>query len=311
MSEDRSVVLVVEDEEDLADLFSMWLSDTYEVRTAYDAEEALELTDGDVDVVLLDRRLPGMSGDEYLESIRSQSYGCPVAVISAVEPDLDILEMGFNDYVVKPISKEDIRELVERLLTLEEAGPETQEYFSMVSKIRTLEEKKSDAELARSDEYVRLLNSVDEFRNRVVSLAEDCLESPSGNGGHGEESVYREAVETWEERKKELDEDDPLYAAAEENIRKYTEMIGDGETTDTAEEELLRIVADSFVADDFWLDSRVLRALNQILYDKYDDTLVVSRQPLKESTELDSEKLFEVSEEVREEARRRIEGNGS
>ncbi|MFP4188520.1 MAG: HalX domain-containing protein [Halobacteriales archaeon] len=178
----------------------------------------------------------------------------------------------------------------------------------MLSKIKTLREKKTDAELARSEEYVRLLNSVDEFRNRVVSLAEDHLETP-GKGGHGEGSVYREAVETWEERKKELDEDDPLYAAAEENIRKYTEMLDDENSgaTDTSEKELLRIVADSFVADDFWLDSRVLRALNRILYDKYDDTLVVSRQPLKESTEVDSEKLVEVSEEVREEARRRIE----
>ncbi|MFP4188521.1 MAG: response regulator transcription factor, partial [Halobacteriales archaeon] len=126
MSEDRSVVLVVEDEKDLADLYSMWLSETYEVRTAYDAEQALELTDEDVDVVLLDRRLPGISGDEYLERIRGQGYACPVAVISAVEPDLEILEMGFNDYVVKQISKREMHELVERLLTLEEAGPETQ-----------------------------------------------------------------------------------------------------------------------------------------------------------------------------------------
>ena len=51
-------ILVVEDEEPLADLFTAWLSDEYTVDTAYTGEEALELLNETLNVVLLDRRLP-------------------------------------------------------------------------------------------------------------------------------------------------------------------------------------------------------------------------------------------------------------
>lgn len=303
-----AVVLVVEDEEDLADLYAAWLSEEYEVRTAYDGEEALEKMDDTVDVVLLDRRLPGMSGDEFLDEIRADGYGCPVAMVSAVEPDFDILEMGFNDYVVKPVSKGDLHDTVERMLTIEEAGPETQEYFSLLSKKEALEEEKTDPELAESDEYARILESLDEFRNHVVSLAEQVIESPN-NDGVGETAVYRETLERWEERLEGLDEDDPLYDAAKKNIEKYSNLLEDQEPSESAaEREFLEAVADSFVAEGFWLDSRVLRALNTVFYDKFDDTFVIERQPLTEETELDSGTEYEVSRAVREKARKELEG---
>ncbi len=303
-----AVVLVVEDEEDLADLYAAWLSEEYEVRTAYDGEEALEKMDDTVDAVLLDRRLPGMSGDEFLDEIRADGYGCPVAMVSAVEPDFDILEMGFNDYVVKPVSKGDLHDTVERMLTIEEAGPETQEYFSLLSKKEALEEEKTDPELAESDEYARILESLDEFRNHVVSLAEQVIESPN-NDGVGETAVYRETLERWEERLEGLDEDDPLYDAAKKNIEKYSNLLEDQEPSESAaEREFLEAVADSFVAEGFWLDSRVLRALNTVFYDKFDDTFVIERQPLTEETELDSGTEYEVSRAVREKAREELEG---
>lgn len=81
------VVLVVDDEEDLANLYSQWLSDDYAVRTAYNGEQALERLDETVDVVLLDRRMPGLSGDDALNRIREREYDCRVAMVTAVDPD--------------------------------------------------------------------------------------------------------------------------------------------------------------------------------------------------------------------------------
>ena len=63
---DEGTVLVVDDEPSLAELYSMQHAEEYEVRTATGGPEALDLVDEEVDVALLDRRMPRMSGDELL-----------------------------------------------------------------------------------------------------------------------------------------------------------------------------------------------------------------------------------------------------
>ena len=61
---ERGAVLVVEDETHLAELYSEYLDDNYDVRTAYGGVEAIEMLASDLDIVLLDRRMPIVSGNE-------------------------------------------------------------------------------------------------------------------------------------------------------------------------------------------------------------------------------------------------------
>ena len=68
----NDVILVVEDETELADLYSGWLSERYPVRVANDGPEALEEFDEDVEVMLLDRELPGMNGKAVLSMLRDR-----------------------------------------------------------------------------------------------------------------------------------------------------------------------------------------------------------------------------------------------
>jgi CheY-like chemotaxis protein len=68
-------VLIVDDESEVADVYALRLREEYETRTAYGGEEALDTIDSDMDVVLLDRRMPDLSGDEVLERIRSDYTG--------------------------------------------------------------------------------------------------------------------------------------------------------------------------------------------------------------------------------------------
>jgi DNA-binding response OmpR family regulator len=113
MAEERTTVLIVDDEEDLADLYAEWVEMAgYGPRTAYDGETALSALDDGVDVVLLDRRLPEMRGDRILERIRQAEFDCTVAMVTAVEPEVDIVEMGYDEYVVKPIEQPELVELV-------------------------------------------------------------------------------------------------------------------------------------------------------------------------------------------------------
>lgn len=165
-----ATVLVVEDEQALADLIATWLKDTYSVRTAYGGNGALEELDDEVDVVLLDRRMPHISGDEVLEKIREHEYDCRVAMLSGVYPDFDIIQMGFDDYLTKPVSESDVREMVEQLLARRNYDQQLQEYFAVVSKIATLETEKSRSELKANQEYVEMKEQTAEDRDRLDAL---------------------------------------------------------------------------------------------------------------------------------------------
>lgn len=62
-------VLIVEDEPTLAEIYGGWLSEAYNVTIETDGESALTHIDDEIDVVLLDRRMPGLSGDAVLSEI--------------------------------------------------------------------------------------------------------------------------------------------------------------------------------------------------------------------------------------------------
>ena len=162
---DEPVVLIVEDEPDVAETYRLWLEDDYDVRMARNGDEGLEQLDADVDVVLLDRMMPGLSGDEVLEHIREDDLECRVAMVTAVEPDFDILEMGFDAYLSKPIRSEQLHDTVTNLLERSEYDSMLQQYYSLVEKQATLEATKSSAELAESDQYTELTEEIDSMRD--------------------------------------------------------------------------------------------------------------------------------------------------
>ncbi|WP_135362703.1 HalX domain-containing protein [Halosimplex halophilum] len=161
------VVLIVEDEPDVAETYNLWLADDYEVRMAGSGDEGLAELDDEVDVVLLDRMMPGLSGDEVLERIRERGLDCRVAMVTAVEPDFDILEMGFDAYLCKPIRSQQLHETVENLLDRSAYDDLLQEYYSLVEKQATLEATKSSAELADNEEYLELRERVEELESEL------------------------------------------------------------------------------------------------------------------------------------------------
>ena len=167
----RSTVLVVEDQERLADLYETWLTREYTVRTAHTAAEAEGLLDAEMDIALLDRRLPDGSGDDVLDMIRDAGIDTRVAMVTAVDPDFDILEMGFDDYIVKPVTEADLHDIVEGLLDRDRYSEETQQYYALASKRATLESEKSADELDASPEYDELLEDLTDLRTSLRDQA--------------------------------------------------------------------------------------------------------------------------------------------
>jgi len=164
MSGDTPLVLVVEDERDLSDLYRTWLGKTYRVRTARDGRAALDELDDEVDVVLLDRRMPDLSGDEVLDRIRELDLDCRIAMVTAVEPDTDIVDMAFDDYLVKPVSEEELVRTVENLRIRDEYGDGVKRLFSLASKKALLESEKDMLELESSSDYQRLCSDLGDLR---------------------------------------------------------------------------------------------------------------------------------------------------
>lgn len=112
-------ILVVEDEAEIAALIAYQLTrEGYRVETALTGTVALDAIHRDVpDLIVLDRMLPGLSGDEVLKSLKSDpaTQGVPILFVTAKREQrdrIDGLELGADDYLTKPFSP---RELVLRV----------------------------------------------------------------------------------------------------------------------------------------------------------------------------------------------------
>lgn len=166
----RPSVLVIEDEEAIAEMYADWLATGYDVATANDGAAAREVLDEPVDVVLLDRRMPGQHGDEVLADLRERGIGARVVMVTAVGPDLDVIEMGFDDYLLKPVTPEELERTVERMLQVAAFDEELQRYYSLVNKKALLETELPSTILEESEEYLALCREVETMDARLEEL---------------------------------------------------------------------------------------------------------------------------------------------
>lgn len=169
MGNEVITVLVVDDEKEVADAYALRVRGRYDVRTAYGGKEALEMLDTDVDVVLLDRRMPEIPGDEILGEIRDRDLDCRVIMITAIDPDFSIIDMPFDDYLCKPIAREDLLSAIDhqvRIIAYERLS----EYFQYTSTRAVLEAEMDRHSLEQHDEYVELKSQVEALKAELAEL---------------------------------------------------------------------------------------------------------------------------------------------
>jgi DNA-binding response OmpR family regulator len=163
-----STVLIVEDEKNLADLFGIWLQEQFEVHVAYAGEDALEIfAEESIDIVLLDRRMPGLSGTEVLQSIRENGDAQQVIMVTAVQPTEDLASIDVDDYLLKPIDRTKLLRAVEAaelILTYEDS---LTELFSLTARKATLEANLDKTELEKDDRYGDLLQRIRELEEEA------------------------------------------------------------------------------------------------------------------------------------------------
>ncbi len=167
MSTPNSSILVVDDEQALADLYVDWLERDYDVRAAYDGETALAELDAEVDYVFLDRRMPGMTGDEVVSEIRAGPRDPKIVIVSAIEPDFDILDLDIRRYLVKPITPQDLEDVIDRLSELTALDPPIRRYDQLAHKCAVVSDAKPDRELARNDRYRAIISDLEDLADSI------------------------------------------------------------------------------------------------------------------------------------------------
>ena len=125
---DKQRVLIVDDDENIAELISLYLlKECFETKLVFDGESALTaFREFNPNIVLLDLMLPGIDGYEVCREIRRVSK-CPIIMLSAKGEVFDKvlgLELGADDYMVKPF---DSKELVARVKAVLRRTAEKQE----------------------------------------------------------------------------------------------------------------------------------------------------------------------------------------
>ena len=109
-------ILICDDDPVVHQSLSLYLdAEEFQHTSAYDGKQALELTEQNTyDLMVLDQMMPGMSGMEVCQAIRKRS-NLPIIMLTARGEEIDRilgLEMGADDYIVKPFSP---REVVSRI----------------------------------------------------------------------------------------------------------------------------------------------------------------------------------------------------
>jgi CheY-like chemotaxis protein len=132
-------VLIVDDNKDLRELNRLRLEPHYTVNTAATGTECLEVLSHDVDVVFLDRTMPGLTGEETAHKIKNSPYSPAVVMLSANVPDVDILDIPCDGYIEKPADKSDLVAVIERSLALPIHESQLRKYHSLKSKVQTLQ----------------------------------------------------------------------------------------------------------------------------------------------------------------------------
>ncbi len=176
-------VLVVDDELNIRSLLTMLLQDSgFTVHAVGSAEQGLDhLKDPNIDVVLTDLHLPGLSGEEFIGRCRQERPEVPVIVITAhgsIESAVECIRQGASNYLTKPFQPEELEVAVHNALRLNDLLRENERLRASVA-------RQGPALLGHSAAAQRLQEEI----QRVAPYKTNVL--ITGESGTGKELVAR------------------------------------------------------------------------------------------------------------------------
>ena len=117
----KFTVLIIDDEENIRNgLATNFELEDYEVKTASNGKDGLDLVaKGDIDLVITDLRMDGISGEEVVKRVTTETPGIPVIVLTghgSIDAAVDAMKSGAYDFLTKPLNLDQLNLIVKRAL---------------------------------------------------------------------------------------------------------------------------------------------------------------------------------------------------
>ena len=114
-------ILIIDDERNIREGLGAALElDGYNVKLAENGEQGLALMEkGDIDLVITDLRMPGISGEQVIAKVKGESPGIPVIVLTghgSIDSAVDAMRNGAYDFLTKPLNIDRLSLIVKRAL---------------------------------------------------------------------------------------------------------------------------------------------------------------------------------------------------
>jgi len=185
----RSTVLIVDDEPGVRDAVRMVFEDTCEVLQAATGEQALEVLQGnEVDLVMLDHRMPGESGIDVLPRLLAVDPSIVVVLATAVRDvrmAVEAMRRGAYDYLTKPFDVEEIRLVVRRGLEKRALAREVVSLRSALAEGPPPAPNGFEAMVGRHPVMVRIYQLIAQIGESAVTVL------ITGESGTGKELIAR------------------------------------------------------------------------------------------------------------------------
>lgn len=171
----KFTILVIDDEKNIREgLAADFEMDGYNVKLAAGGEEGLKLlANGDIDLVITDLRMPGISGEQVLKKVTAEMPGIPVIVLTghgSIDSAVSAMQNGAYDFLTKPLNLEHLELVVKRALKGRELSLKHNELLSEVSKMQS--EKKLTGNSAAMQKVSQLVNKVADSKISVLITGE-------------------------------------------------------------------------------------------------------------------------------------------
>ncbi|MFO7461300.1 MAG: response regulator, partial [Desulfatiglandales bacterium] len=172
-------ILIVDDEKNyLLVLEALLNAEGYETMTAQNVDEALRLLEGsDLDLVLTDMKMPGLSGMDLLVECKKRKPELPVIMMTAygtIEMAVEAMKKQAYDYITKPFQNEELKLTIKKAL----------DNYRLVKENRRLSEALSDRHryrniIGKSRPMLQIYDLVDKVAHSKASV---LITGPSGTG---------------------------------------------------------------------------------------------------------------------------------